>query len=561
MATNVTTAKQVIHKRVVTTTTDQNVFTGPIPDASWLQSTAVPNGPQSPPAVTKHLEPIVATAGNDATFEANFIGNPTPKVAWIKDGKPVTASDKFALTYDAGGTTKLTVRSVQDADLGNYFVLGENQFGRLQSGANLLFPSMHQIINIQTLNASGAMNFSPCMIQGPDLVQVRSNSMAILEVHLTGTPAVSWLKDGKQLVNGPKHQISADPANGIYRLVIQGCGLPDSGKYTCLARNPNGQQEYSMNIAVMDGPSAGGGAGPPVFIETFHTAIMEPGFPLTLHCKVDPSCAGPITFAWSKDGKNLPPGQPFQIVNKDFETTLIIPNVKPADTGLFKCTATGPGGAASHPGRVDLRTTQPRPLPGTRAKETPDVAPTQRNLPMGVGEIPDDPREMELIRLRHVQEKEAQEAPERVVDYPAPQFLSSPQDATVVEDQKVVFACQYTPTDDPKLTIVWMKDGKEINASSRMVMEYDFGKASLVIKDAYPQDTGRFTCVAKNLKGQSDVGCNLTVIEDRGVVSSSLFGGHQAGSQSVAQLEQRLADPKKKDDKVGRPNWAVERNN
>lgn len=550
----------MIQQRTITTTTGGQVFSGPLPNECWvICQNQTGSGPQQPPMISKHMEPCVGQLGGTGSFHVTLTGNPVPKVGWIKDGKPISPSAKYEMHFDSSGA-KLAIKNLDANDAGNYFVVAENQFGRLQSGANLLFPAAPQVITIHQQFLSQIMMMPPLLIGAPQVIHAFQNQSAQIQIRL-GTnplPTVAWFKDGKPIQNGPKYQITST-ADGLFTLIINQISPTDGGQYVCVATNPNGSNNINVGLNIKGPLDPNASSGPPVFVETFQNMILQPGHPIILHCRVAPNTPKPVRFQWSKDGTPLSPGQPYRITNMDFETTLFIDSPKPQDAGNYTCTATGPGGSASHPGQVNLTVTTPKPT-GQRPKEQATEPPASRKIPMGVGEIPVDPRDMELVRLRHVEEEAAAAQQEVQKEFDAPKFLSNPADLNLVEGDKAHFECRYTPTADPKLTIVWMFQGKEIAASSRLATEADFGKATLKINGVYPEDTGKYSCVAKNLKGQAEVSANLNVTEDRGVVRSSLFGGQAAGSQSVDALERRLADPKKRDDNVGRPNWAVQRN-
>lgn len=65
---------------------------------------------------------------------------------------------------------------------------------------------------------------------------------------------------------------------------------------------------------------------------------------------------------------------------------------------------------------------------------------------------------------------------------------------------------------NPKPTIMWMKDGKELQKDERYDMEEDKRncKYKLIIKKLSLEDGGAYTIVAKNYLGEASAQANLT---------------------------------------------------
>ena len=67
----------------------------------------------------------------------------------------------------------------------------------------------------------------------------------------------------------------------------------------------------------------------------------------------------------------------------------------------------------------------------------------------------------------------------------------------------------------PNPTIKWYKEGNELdpNSSDDILISFDpnLGLAILVIKQATPNDAGRFTCVARNALGSCSTSASVAV--------------------------------------------------
>lgn len=60
-------------------------------------------------------------------------------------------------------------------------------------------------------------------------------------------PTVKWYKDKREL---SKYEYSMSHSDGVITMEIVGCRPSDSGKYTCVATNPHGQDETSCVVIV-----------------------------------------------------------------------------------------------------------------------------------------------------------------------------------------------------------------------------------------------------------------------------------------------------------------------
>ena len=84
-----------------------------------------------------------------------------------------------------------------------------------------------------------------------------------------------------------------------------------------------------------------------------------------------------------------------------------------------------------------------------------------------------------------------------------------PQFTTPLADQLNVreggfahFEARLEPMGDHSMTVDWFKDGRIVDASSRITSFYNFGFVALTIKQVSSHDAGVYSCVAKNAKGK-----------------------------------------------------------
>ena len=80
----------------------------------------------------------------------------------------------------------------------------------------------------------------------------------------------------------------------------------------------------------------------------------------------------------------------------------------------------------------------------------------------------------------------------------APSFLEHPTSRTIKEGKLLLLVCAAKGT--PRLRIRWKKNGRTINADSRIKIKLSRNstRLRLKIKKSMPQDSGDYHCVAKN---------------------------------------------------------------
>jgi hypothetical protein len=92
-----------------------------------------------------------------------------------------------------------------------------------------------------------------------------------------------------------------------------------------------------------------------------------------------------------------------------------------------------------------------------------------------------------------------------------PQFSKHLQNTTVKSGQRAFLQCIIKGS--PDTSISWLKNGKPIEPSPDYVINYDriTGICTLDICEAFPQDSGQYTCMATNPAGSESTTAWLVV--------------------------------------------------
>ena len=80
-----------------------------------------------------------------------------------------------------------------------------------------------------------------------------------------------------------------------------------------------------------------------------------------------------------------------------------------------------------------------------------------------------------------------------------PEFISSPQNVTVIEEQNVNLTLDCTVYGNPTPDVKWTKDGVDISENQRIsVSDFKGNTSNLTIANIVRGDEGQYRCVANN---------------------------------------------------------------
>ena len=77
------------------------------------------------------------TSPQSAIFSCETtLGEPNGTIKWFKNGKELTASKKYSMTY-TGGIASLTISQTEASDIGTYICQVQNKLGHADTEATL----------------------------------------------------------------------------------------------------------------------------------------------------------------------------------------------------------------------------------------------------------------------------------------------------------------------------------------------------------------------------------------------------------------------------------------
>ncbi|KAI8497714.1 hypothetical protein Bbelb_243660 [Branchiostoma belcheri] len=93
-----------------------------------------------------------------------------------------------------------------------------------------------------------------------------------------------------------------------------------------------------------------------------------------------------------------------------------------------------------------------------------------------------------------------------------PSFLTTLADVFAVEGSQACFTCTVVGNPDPN--IEWLLDSRVLKPTPDFSMSFENDMAKLILKTAYPEDQGLYTCKASNSYGETSCSARLHVSEE-----------------------------------------------
>ncbi|KAK6759923.1 hypothetical protein RB195_021467 [Necator americanus] len=257
------------------------------------------------------------TEDSSITLSCPATGKPEPKITWQKDGEvlhPENISNVIRSAQMSGSEIKIA--RIKQHDSGRFTCEASNKAGTSEQDVlvNVLTPPRIEKDGIPS-----------------DIEEVAERTVTLsCPVHGKPTPAVTWLKAGRPL---SQQQNVKTSANG-QKLYFLSLSKDDAGRYTCVAKNPAGEDKRDFNVKLLEAPSFEG----PNLVRRVQ---VNAGKPSILTC---PATGSPLpAITWLRDGQTLLPSP--RHVFLDGGRQLQISNSQLEDKARYTCIATNAVGS------------------------------------------------------------------------------------------------------------------------------------------------------------------------------------------------------------------------
>ncbi|XP_059334168.1 hemicentin-1 [Ammospiza nelsoni] len=458
-----------------------------------------------PPSIEGPEQELVSESiSNPVTFVCDATGIPPPTLVWLKNGKPIENLDSLEVHILSGGS-KLQIARSQLLDSGTYTCIASNPEGKAQKS---------YVLSIQV----------PPSIAGsemPSEVSVLLGESVQLLCNATGVPSpdVQWLKDGKTVASDDLQRIRVTPDGST--LNISRALTSDTGKYTCVATNPAGEEDRIFNLNVYVPPTIANSKDEAEEL----TALLDTS--LNIEC----AAAGtpPPQLHWLKNG--LPLSVSSQIKLLSAGQILRLSRVQISDTGAYTCVASNRAGV--HNKHYNLQVLVPPSLDNTGGTEevlvlrgdtavlgcmsdgspVPSVSWLKDGLALPLGTRLSSGRRGMVLQVLGAEPADtgrytcvasnaaghsSKQFVLKVLEPPHINGSDEPEELSVIVNNPLELLCISSGIPVPKIS--WMKDGRPLLQTDNIHVL----REALRITSAQVEDTGRYTCLASSLAGDDD---------------------------------------------------------
>ncbi|XP_061739556.1 hemicentin-1 [Nerophis ophidion] len=469
--------------------------------------------------------PVVWTvlAGKSITFDCESNAVPPPTVTWYKNGRMVTESDNLRML--AGGH-KLQIRVSEVSDTGQYVCKSTNIAGQADKNFHL---------NI----------YVPPSIDGPaeEKVVETTNNPVTFACDATGIPlpSLTWLKNGQPLENSGSLEMNI--FSGGSKLQIARSQVSDSGAYTCLASNVEGNAQKNYYLTIQVPPSISGSELPSDIGVLLNESIQ-------LVCQVQGSPTP--TIKWLKDGQIMDKARNNGLRISPDGSILTLTASHTTDSGKYTCVASNSAGEEDR--IFNLNIYVPPVIEGNSQKveemtavldssvniecvaagsPAPQLNWLKNGLPLPVSTHIRLLSAGQVIRIARTQLSDGGTytcvASNRAgVDNrhynlqvhvpPVLDGVGSTDDVTVVRGNLASLLCLSDGTPTP--SVAWLKDGEPLSFDTNLKLLNH--NSTVRIPKAEVSDTGHYTCIASNIAGQASRHFHLKVLDPPQIKASGV---------------------------------------
>ncbi|XP_036426451.1 striated muscle preferentially expressed protein kinase isoform X2 [Colossoma macropomum] len=515
--------------------------------------------PSKEPLFTRKLEALEVIEGRSARFDCKVSGTPPPEVTWIHCEQPVVENENIHIFTE--GRHSLAISHATKQNEGFYSAIARNTHGQAETSAELYVQEPRPVISshMSRLEKMPSIPEEPEVLEGemehrtmPDFVkpvtdlEVVEGKEALLKCRVTGMPypTIAWYHNGQKIESTEDRKMTQ--YGDVHSLVIRSVCHGHSGVYKSVISNKVGKAACYAHLYVtdiipepLDGP-------PVVESITGRTITISWKRPKNLDPSIDPS-----SLMYAVQRQSLGSIQWTIIASSLRETSYTVTSLSKGVRYAFRVLCST-GKAFSKPSQpTDLvqlidKGQYLRKAPVILDK--PDIVYAVENQPVviavtlnhvqatvtwkrrGVALVnkpgtyemlmPDD--DQHALKISRVKGTDIGQlicmannqygcdlCTIQLAMAAPPAFETIMEDLDVCVGETPRFPVVVGGKPDPD--ILWYKDNVLLAESSHFTFVYDDQECSLMVLSAHPEDSGVYTCTAKNLAGEISCKAELTV--------------------------------------------------
>nr|XP_046260752.1 striated muscle preferentially expressed protein kinase [Scatophagus argus] len=518
--------------------------------------------PSIEPLFTRKLDVLEVIEGRNARFDCKVSGTPSPKVIWSHFDHPLIESEDIRILQE-GGRHSLIISHVANDDEGFYTVTARNCHGDAESSAELYIQEPRPAISSQMakLEKMPSIPEEPEVPENeverftmPDFIKplydldVLEGKEAVLKCKVAGLPypTIAWFHNGKRIESTEDRKMTQ--FRDVHSLVIRSVCHAHGGVYKSVISNKVGKATCYAHLYVTDILPDPPDGTPVIESITGKTINLSWKKPRRLDPSIDPSslmyaiqqqALGSIqwtiiasglkdtTYTITTLSKNVryafrvltitskafskpsPATDPVQLLDRGsylLEAPVIID--KPEIVYVIENQSVTITVTLNHVNAAVIWKRKGVVLankPGLYEMSMPD----------------DDQHTLKLLKVKSTDigemmfvasNKYGSDSCTFNVEMAAPptfETIMEDLDVCIGETPRFAVVVEGKPIPD----ILWFKNDILLSESSHYTFVYDDNECSLVVLNACPEDSGVYTCTARNLAGSVSCKAELTIHE------------------------------------------------
>ncbi|MGH0116895.1 UNVERIFIED_CONTAM: hypothetical protein FKN15_040884 [Acipenser sinensis] len=525
--------------------------------------------PSIEPLFTRKLDVLEVIEGRTARFGCKISGTPPPQVTWSHFDQVVEESENIHILKDKG-LHYLIISHVSNENEGFYTVIAKNGHGEIECSAELYVqeprPAVSlQILAVSTFTGSAKLEKMPSIPEEPEVpeseverftmpdfvkplhdMDMVEGKEAVLKCKVAGMPypTITWFHNGQKIDSTDDRKMTQ--YRDIHSLVIRSVTHAHRGVYKSVISNKVGKATCYAHLYVTDVLPEPPDGPPVVEAITGKTVTLRWKKPKKLDPSIDTSS---LTYTIQQQAVGT--NQWSIIVSNLKKTSYTVHTLSKGVLYAFRVLSSTPK-AHSKPSPatelVQLVDRGPYLEEAPVILDKPDVVYVVENQPAcitislnhvlagitwrrnesilvntpGLFEMsmPDD--DQHSLRIMRIRSSDAGELTCTASNQygsdictfsleiaAAPTFESIMEDIDVSTGETSRFAV--VVDGKPVPDIMWYKNDILLSDSSHFTFVYDDNECSLVILSPREEDSGVYTCTAKNLVGSVSCKAELTV--------------------------------------------------
>ncbi|XP_062258664.1 striated muscle preferentially expressed protein kinase [Platichthys flesus] len=518
--------------------------------------------PSFEPLFTRKLDVLEVIEGRNARFDCKVSGTPSPKVTWTHFDHPLIESEDVRILQE-GGRHSLIISHVANDDEGFYTVIACNSHGDAESSAELYIQEPRPAISSQMakLEKMPSIPEEPEVPENeverftmPDFMKplydldVIEGKEAVLKCKVAGLPypTIVWFHNGKRIESTEDRKMTQ--FRDVHSLVIRSVCHAHGGVYKSVISNKVGKATCYAHLYVTDILPDPPDGTPVIESITGKTITLSWKKPRRLDPSIDPS-----GLMYAIQQQALGSIQWTIIASGLKETTYTITTLSKEVRYAFRIltiTSKAFSKPSSATDPVQLLDRGPYLLEAPVIIDKPDIVYVIENQSVtitvtlnhvnaaviwkrrgvvlaskpGLYEMAmpdDDQHTLKLFKVKSADvgemafvasNKYGSDSCTFDVELAAPptfETIMEDLDVCAGETPRFAVVVEGKPVPD----ILWLKNDVLLCESSHYTFVYDDNECSLVVVNARTDDSGVYTCTARNLAGSVSCKAELTIHE------------------------------------------------